>query len=458
MLLTIKTKHQPASDLGFLLHKHPEKVQSFDINSGKAHVFYPEMASVALVLDINPIDMVRNDNNWHLANYVNDRPYTATSMMSHAIAQVFSTAMNGVCNKKPELLAIKMDFEVLLSVVKVNGGLPLIHKLFEPLGYQIEATQHHLDAEFTDWGKSSYFNLKLKNTLKISELLSHLYILLPVLEGNKHYYVEKDEIQKLFAKGEGWLAQHPEKELITKRYLKNISALTRVAFAQLAEEGETVAEEEIIDEKAKIVEERKISLHQLRLETVFDQLKKSGANKVLDLGCGEGKLLKMLIKERQFKKILGVDISYKSLQIAKEKLFLEDASQQKQDRIQLLQTALTYKDKRLHGFEAAALVEVIEHINLDRLEALEKVVFGFAKPKTVIVTTPNSEYNSKYEFLEKDKFRHSDHRFEWTRAEFEHWASKVCENFAYTVSFFPIGYIDSEVGASSQMGVFEIVV
>lgn len=466
MLLTITTTHKPATDLGFLLHKHPDKFQSVNLSIGKAHIFYPDSSddktTVALLLDIDPIDMVRGARNlsgkgFSLGQYVNDRPYVASSFMSVALSKAFSTAMNGKCSNKPELVNVKMPFEVKISVLPApKGGEILIRKLFEPLGYEVKLQRHILDNKFKGWGDSKYFTAELSNTTTTKELLSHLYVLIPALDSDKHYFVSQNEIEKLLAKGKGWLETHPEKEQITRRYLINLDSLTRQALERLNE-----GEEPEIDEEAELTQEeikKKETLHQQRLGLVLEQLKNSKAETVLDLGCGEGKLLRMLLKEKQFSKIAGMDVSYNELTKAKDRMHWEEMAPKQKDRIELFQGALTYKDKRLEGFDAAAIVEVIEHLDENRLQSFERVVFEFAKPNTVVATTPNAEYNKLFENMEAGSMRHTDHRFEWTRTEFQDWAKKVAEKNNYKVEFLPVGQEEEKVGAPSQMGIFKLLV
>ena len=463
MLLQITTTHKPATDLGFLLHKHPDKFQSVDLSMGKAHIFYPESSedktTVALLLDIDSIDLVRGARNlagkeFSLGQYVNDRPYTASSFMSVAIAKAFSTAMNGKCKAKPELVETKMPCEVKISVLPApKGGETLVRKLFEPLGYQVQLQRHILDDRFTDWGYSKYFTLELSQTITIRELLSHLYVLIPALDNDKHYFVNQHEIDKLLEKGKGWLANHPAKEQITRRYLLNLKSLSRQALERLNPEEET---EEIEPEEDTETTKRKQTLNQQRLTLVLEQLKKSGAAKVIDLGCGEGKLLRMLLREKQFKEIAGMDVSYSELSKAKDRLHWDELAPKQKERITLFQGALTYKDKRLEGYDAAAIVEAIEHLDENRLPAFERVVFEFAQPKTIILTTPNREYNVMFENMKTGSLRHRDHRFEWTRAEFESWAKDVAARNNYQVEFLPVGEAEANIGAPTQMGIFTI--
>lgn len=462
MLLTITTTYKNATDLGFLLHKHPDKLQTIDLAVGKAHIFYPESSvektTVALLLDIDAIDMVRGVRNlsgkgFSLGQYVNDRPYVASSFMSVALSKAFSTAMNGKCKNKPELVDVEMPFKVKISVLPApKGGELLIRKLFEPLGYQLDVERHQLDEKFTEWGESKYYTVILTNTVRLQDLLSHLYVLIPALDNDKHYFVSQNEIDKLLEKGKGWLENHPEKEQITKRYLINLNSLSRQALERLNEGLETEDSEEEISQEVK---EKKETLHQQRLKLVLNKLKESGAKNVIDLGCGEGKLIRMMLKEKQFQNITGMDISYSELTKCKERLHWDEMAPRQKERIDLFQGALTYKDKRLEGFDAAAIVEVIEHMDENRLKSFERVVFEFAKPKSVILTTPNGEYNVMYENLDAGTMRHTDHRFEWTRQEFENWANQVAKNNNYTVQFSPIGEENEKVGAPSQMAIFE---
>jgi len=457
MLLTITTTHKPASDLSYLLHKHPSKLQQVEISAGRAHIFYPVVSeyrcSISLLLDIDPIGLVRRNtgpagNEFALEQYVNDRPYVASSFMSAAIAKAFSTAMNGRCKDKPELVSVPMPFEVQLAVLPVRGGERVLRQLFEPLGYTIELERHSIDPFFPDWGESRYYTVRLSNTITVQQLLSHLYVLIPVCDNDKHYWVGQQEVEKLLEKGKDWLSDHPAREMITMRYLKNQKSLANVALEiLLKDEGDEI-------EIEMEVPEQKTRVHDLRLQAVRDELLKTEAHTVVDLGCGEGKLLKLLLNEKQFHEILGMDISYRSLEIAKDKLKFDRMPPRQQKRIRLIQGSLLYRDKRIEGFDAAVLVEVIEHLDPARLAAMERVVFEFAKPGIIIITTPNAEYNVKFENYEDGQMRHSDHRFEWTRSEFQVWGNRIAEKYDYNVIYKSVGDEDPDVGALSQMGVF----
>ncbi|QDU58912.1 3' terminal RNA ribose 2'-O-methyltransferase Hen1 [Aeoliella mucimassa] len=472
MLLTISTTHAPATDLGFLLQKHPDRCQTFELAVGKAHVFYPEASTecctACLLLDIDPVELVRGRGNWKgglLDQYVNDRPYVASSLMSVAIAQVFRSALSGKAPQREELVDTPLPLTARLEVLPVRGTaqtspLELIEKLFAPLGYEIQATRHPLDEQFPEWGEGPYFTIELQHTIPLAKLLQHLYVLIPVFDNKKHYYIGSDEVDKLLTKGESWLADHPERATITRRYLTKRHSLVRQALARLVEEEATETDDDLTEtppsaETITPAEERELSLHDQRLGAVLAAIRSTGARRVLDLGCGEGKLLRELLADSQFTEILGMDVSVRALEIAHRRLKLDRLPDRQRDRIRLIHGALTYRDARLANFDAAALVEVIEHLDPPRLAALERVVFEHARPRAVVLTTPNREYNTMWESLPAGQMRHSDHRFEWTREEFETWARQLATRFGYQVRFLPVGPAEPEIGAPSQMAIFE---
>ena len=459
MLLTISTTHSPSTDLGFLLHKHPEKLQSFDVAFGQAHVFYPEASpercTVCLLLEIDSVGLVRRQysqsrDSFALAEYVNDRPYVASSFMSVAIAKVFGTALSGKCKDRPELVRTDIPLTVKLPSLPCRGGERLLRKLFEPLGYQVDANRYGLDTQFPEWGESRYYCVTLENTCRLSELLSHLYVLIPVLDDEKHYWVDDAEIEKLLKHGEGWLSEHPEQEQIVSRYLKHQRKLTQHVLSHFGDTGEE--ENGLIQEEQKI--EETIGLNELRLTKTVEVMKQSGAKRVLDLGCGEGKLLRKLMADKQFEEIVGMDVSHQSLKIAHQRLRLDRLPDKQKERITLMQGSLCYRDDRLQGYDAAAVIEVIEHLDITRLTYFERVLFEYTRPQIVVLTTPNVEYNVQFENLPVGRLRHKDHRFEWTREEFESWGSKICDRFGYSVKFYAVGETKENIGTPTQMAVF----
>ncbi|MCP2291950.1 3' terminal RNA ribose 2'-O-methyltransferase Hen1 [Nocardia amikacinitolerans] len=526
MLLTITCTRPegadwPATDLGFLLHKNPERVQAFEQSYGTAHVVYPEAdpatCTAALVLEVDPIRLVRGRSRgtpeFSLGQYVNDRPYAASSLLSVAIGAVFRTALHGQCKARPELALAALPLRIELPAVPCKGGAEAAERVFAPLGWSVSTTPLPLDPAFPEWGDSHYLRLALAGEMRLADALSHLYVLLPVLDGAKHYWMAADEVDKLIRAGGGWLAEHPERGWIARRYLARRQSLVRTALARLAEIDEADPDDlgavedyvdgaDTLDDGADALDDnaadaahvsnasdrralssgrtaitgtpdiaasageqgsgsdvdeaagRAPSLAVQRRRAVLDALGEVGAQRVLDLGCGEGALLRELLADKMFTEIVGVDVSMRALHIAKRKLRLDRMPERAARRLTLLQGALTYTDARLRGYDAAVLMEVIEHVDPPRLGALEHAVFATAAPGSVVVTTPNSEYNAAYETLPAGKFRHDDHRFEWTRAEFAAWATGVAQRNGYRVRLRPVGDEHPELGAPTQLALF----
>ncbi len=513
MLLTIRTDHEPATDLGYLLHKHPDRVQRFDQSYGTAHVFYPEArpdsCTAALLLEVDPQQLMRarrgkREADFALAQYVNDRPYAASSLFAVALGNVFRSALNGRCAARPELVATPIPLTLAIPAVPCRAGPDRVRQLFEPLGWDVTAEPVPLDPELPDWGDSGYLRLTLNGTQRLSAALSHLYVLLPVLDGTKHYWVSEDEVDKLLRAGganaptdgtddaaahgadtdgsteSGWLASHPERNYIVRRYLARRNHLARAAIARLAEVEDLAGADDDTDDNrvndptvedapepaasvagdtaisGRVVEgeERGPSLAEARLGAVVSVLRAEAAHRVLDVGCGSGKLVGRLLDDSSMELVTGVDVTASAITQAQRRLRLDRMPERQRNRLNLLVGSAVYRDNRFAGHDAAVLMEVIEHIDPERLAAMERVVFGHSAPRVVVVTTPNAEYNVRYEGLGEGRLRHGDHRFEWTRAQFHTWAQRVAEQFGYQTRYLPVGAEDPEVGPATQMGVF----
>jgi SAM-dependent methyltransferase len=500
MLLTITTTHRPATDLGYLLHKNPANVRTVGLGFGDAHVLYPEATdercTAALVLEVDPVALVRGKDRpdggpgggpgaFALAGYVNDRPYVASSFVSVALGKLFGTAMGGRSADRPELAATPLPLEVRVPVLPCRGGPDLLDRLFGPLGYEVAATPIALDPALPDWGPSGYVDAVIGGTVRLADLLTHLYVLLPVLDDDKHYWVGADEIDKLLARGGGWLPTHPERDLIVRRYLRHRRHLADDALARLVDPGDaadadtgdaTDADADGAEAGADRAEagadgagaepgrvtpapagdeaavEAPLRLNDRRVAAVVAALTGAGARRVVDVGCGDGRLVAALLAEPTITEVVGTDVSPRALSAAARRLHLDELSDRQAARLTLVRSSATYRDRRLAGYDAMALVEVVEHVDRDRLPALERAVFGAARPTTVVVTTPNAEHNVRFG-LPPGTFRHRDHRFEWTRAEFHAWAGSVAAAYGYAVRYHPVGDDDAEVGPPTQMAV-----
>lgn len=482
MLVTLAATASPgtlddATDLGYLLHKHPDRAQTFDLPVGRAHVFYPEATAerceVALLLEVDPVGIVRNKrfggaDSFALAQYVNDRPYAASSMVAVALGKVFATAMAGRCDARPGLVDAEIPLDVHVPSLPCRGGADLARRLFEPLGWHATVVAEPLDPTVPTWGVSRYVDLRLRGTRRLADALAQLYVLLPVLDDTKHYWVSTDEVDKLVRAGGGWLTDHPERDQILRRYLAHQRRYVEDATARLAaldgdvppdEAPGVVVPDGVTSPGAEDAPEPPLARQ--RADAVLAALHDAGARTVVDLGCGEGALLRRLAADRTFTRVLGTDVSARELERAAVRLRLDDASDAERERVRLVQSSLTYTDARVAGFDAAVLMEVVEHVDPSRLDALAHAVLGHARPRTVVLTTPNAEYNVHYPNLlpvpsgatgtTTDGVRHPDHRFEWTRGELRAWADAAAGRFGYTAEYRDVGPVAPGVGAPTQM-------
>lgn len=434
-------------------------------------MIYPEATTerctAAVLLEVDPIALVRStrgkgNEGFTLGQYVNDRPYAASSLLSVALGKLFRTAMNGRCDARPELAARAIPLEIHVPALPCRGGSALAERLFAPLGWTVDARPVPLDPEIPEWGDSRYVDLRLTGEVRLADALNHLYVLLPVLDDAKHYWVGSDEVEKLIRAGEGWLAAHPDKQLISHRYLAHRRSLTDTALERLTEvDGEVLEDEpeaEVGDDLpvSGPAPAKPLSLAAQRRATVLEVLREIGGRRVGDLGCGEGVLVRELLKDGRYDQVVATDVSARALGFAERRLRVADMSDRQRERLRLFQSSVTYADARLAGLDAAVLMEVVEHVDPPRLPALAQAVFGSARPGAVVVTTPNSEHNVRFPTLPAGKLRHPDHRFEWTRTEFQDWAHGVCRAYGYEVEFQPVGPDDPEVGPPTQLALFKL--
>jgi len=516
VLLTVSTTMRPATDLGYLLHKHPDRAQRFETAAGMAHVFYPEAtevrATAALLLDIDPVGLVRGGGRGKGsrrgsgtqagadagAQYVDDRPYAASSLLAVAMAAVFSTAMAGICKARPELAETAIPLEIHIPALPCRGGgAGLVERLFGPLGWAVRAESVPLDEQFPEWGVAAHHDVTLAGMARLADALTQVYVLLPVLDDGKHYFVGRDEVDKLVREGARWLPEHPERHLIARRYLAHRGSLATSALSRLAaaddlpddrlasafEPGLVAPEDDPADLSEERSEEQSAadvepepepepepalgpapgrtgeagtpSLGRLRREAIVEVLRAVGAARVADLGCGDGKLVAALLADPAFTEVVAADVSHRALELTARRLHLDRMPERTRARLRLIASSLTYRDTRLAGLDAAVLSEVVEHVDPPRLPALAEVVLGQARPRFVVVTTPNVEYNVRYPGLPPGSLRHRDHRFEWTRAEFAAWVDGLVAAYPYTARLGTVGQADAQVGAPTQLVVLE---
>ena len=453
MLLTITTTAPDATDLGYLVHKHPDRLHERDVGFGTARVFFPEAeanrCTMALAVEVDAVGPARGS--LRSEGYVTDRPYVAGSLLSVAITRTLGSALAGQSADRPDRVDEAMPLVAMLAAVHAPGGEGAIRKAFEPLGYAVAIEWSEGEAGVAP----TVARVTLRSERTVRDLLRHLFILVPVVDGSKHYYVGVDEVDKLLRHGEGWLAEHPERDWVVHRYLRFRKALARKALSFL------VADSRERDEVAEAEEtqlEQPVRLNDQRQDAVLAALRDPNREirSVIDLGCGEGKLVASLARDGRFERILGVDVSAASLEWAEARVDRLNLTETRRRRVALTLGSVVYRDDRFRGFDAATLVEVIEHVDPTRLTSLEAAVFGHARPARVIVTTPNADYNPTWPALPAGQFRHRDHRFEWTRVEFLAWVERVARAFGYSCRIEPIGPVDPALGPPTQMALFDL--
>lgn len=459
MFLSIATTHAPATDLGFLLHKHPDRLHEAPLSFGRAVMAYPRAdeaaAEFVLALDIDPVALVRGRGE-AIAQYVNDRPYAASSFLSVAIAKALGTALNGRCKQRPELVETAIPLTATVAPLPLRGDPGFVRRLFEPLGWTTT-----LDAS----DGAGYGTLHLAGTQRLADLLTHIYVLVPVLDRAKHYWVGPDEVDKLLARGGEWLAHHPERERIVHVYLKGRRGYVADVLERLADsvadpdadleagsEADAMpdpATEEPASADPEGTVERPQRLWERRYDAVLAVLHKNDCANVADIGCAEGKLTARLARDKTVRAVLAIDASSRALEYARARL--DRLPETVRNKVQLAHGALGYRDRRLDGIDAALLIEVIEHLDPERIPLATRALFA-SRPRLVVMTTPNREHNTLYG-LDEGALRHPDHRFEWTRGEFEAWSRALAETHGYAAEFRPVGDVDPEHGPPTQMAV-----
>ena len=417
-------------------------------------------------------------------------------MLAVALGKVFRTAMTGRCDARPDLAARALPLEIGIPALPCRGGADLAHRLLRPLGWEVQARRLPLDPELPEWGDSRYLTVRLTGQVRLADALSHLYVLLPVLDDTKHYWVNDGRDRQAAPGGRGLAgrapragphhpplpgpsaAAHRERGGAPGRGgrrgtggagqrgagppgRRGTEAPGDAAPGTRAVTGRAAGTPP--GGRVRHLAPPRSPLAQQRRDAVLAAAPccghrccatPGGRRAVADLGCGEGSLVALLLREPSVARVLGVNVSHRALERTAQRLHLDTMPERQRDRVDLLQSSLTYADARLAGLDAAVLMEVIEHVDPPRLGALEQTVFGAASPGTVVVTTPNAEHNVRYTDLRPGGMRHPDHRFEWTRPEFRDWAAGVAGRRGYQVRFLPVGPDDPEVGPPTQLAVF----
>jgi 3' terminal RNA ribose 2'-O-methyltransferase Hen1 len=444
MQLTIKATGNNAEVISYLLAKNPNNLYERRNNGHFVRMFYNkfshEEVEVTLFVTPDPIGLARNSSEtYDITSYINDREFVVSSIFCSFIRSSLGTALNG---KPKEEYAAWVDhaFNIEFSFGPVASDLSdqQIIELFNPLGYEVKISYGEANYQMDIKNKSTARFIVLKGLTTLQNGLRQLFVLIPVLDNYKHYYIDEKEIEKIERYGEGWLDTHPQRETIFRRALR---------FKELYR---SVEKDTGTNQKGKVLE-NKVRLNDLRYEKIVDCINNlNNKESIVDFGSGEGKLSVRLGFVKGVREILAVEPSeYATLKAIKRFEELKD----KEDFIQPtpIMGSLFYYDERLKSKDIMVLCEVIEHIDEYRLPKIMATIFREYKPKTLIITTPNKEYNQVYDMGKE--YRHPDHRFEWTREEFHEWC--IGQNPGnYELTFDGIGEEHQSFGFPTQLCLF----
>jgi 3' terminal RNA ribose 2'-O-methyltransferase Hen1 len=453
LLLSLSVSGEHAPDLGFILYKHPDRVFEKSTPKNRITGFFAEnsagRAEFCLTVEVDQVERVRGVN-WDrgIASYVEPMPFLAASHMSQALSSALGSAMNGVLASKDPIVDARVKevgvkpLPITIKVGAVRCSPYMITRLFEELGWTVMVESHGLDVpNVSEEDDRPLHVFTLTGAATVSDALTQLYVLLPVLDPSRHYFYDESEVRKLFDKGGEWLKNHSARDLIISRYLsksKELREYARQLFGRFQEKkdiDELIAETE--DAMGEWEDPDDNSPHQQRHSRIVGDIAEWRARTVIDLGCGEGKLLERLVRIAPDMRVVGIEPSAREIERARKKLS-NNPGKNLDPRVEFVHGSAMYGDERFKGFDAAVLSEVIEHVDEERLSLLARSVFGIMAPRRVIITTPNGDYNKVFGFF-PGEFRHADHRFEWTMTECRAWVDGVTATYDYEAEITPVG-------------------
>lgn len=453
MQLAIKATGEGAKMLSFLLSKNPQNLYDRMEKGYRVRltytVFSDSEVEALIFVTPDPVELVKNSpDTYEITQYINDREFVVSSIFCSNTRSALGTALNG--RPKEEYLDwAKHAFQLTIGFGPVATDLPdaAIKNLFEPLGYQTEIERGRADYNFQFKERSSARFINLQSKVTLQNALQHLFVLIPVLDDYRHYFIDEREIEKLERYGEGWLADHPLKELIIKRTLRFRELIDQMVLNS----HQTELINEAVTPEPNISSQPVVRLNKLRYQRLVKIIEDLAAREsIVDFGAGEGKLSVRLGFIPGVKEILAVEPTEKE-QLRALKRFSE--ASRKDDFIAPTPVwgSLFYYDEQLCGKDVMILSEVIEHIDESRLPRVMDTILGSYKPQVLLITTPNAEYNPVYQM--EEGIRHKDHRFEWSRAEFAEWTYCLARNYAYEVQIDGIGEEAEGYGHPSQLAI-----
>ncbi|MGE6488602.1 3' terminal RNA ribose 2'-O-methyltransferase Hen1 [Paenisporosarcina sp. NPDC076898] len=444
MQLSIQASGDNVQAISYLLSKNPNNLYERNHKGHLVRLFYSKFTETELEVTIfvtpDPIELVKNNSNsYDITHYINDREFAVSSIFCSFIRSALGTALNGQ-PKEEHLMWVNHPFSFNFEFGPVVSSLSdeKLMNLFEPIGYEVTINRPEIEYSFPIKTKSSARYLSIKGMKTLQEGLRHLFVLIPVIDNYKHYFIDEKEIEKLERYGEGWLDQHPLRDLIYRQALR---------FKEIY----SLVENSSKDEK-KVEPVKKVRLNELRYEKIVNTVSQMKPRSVIDFGSGEGKLSVQLGFVEGITEILAVEPSEAASLKALER-FNKVKNKEKFVIPELLWGSLFYYDERLKDKDVIILCEVIEHIDETRLPKAMDTLLDDYQPPALIITTPNREYNELYDM--EEHLRHNDHRFEWTRAEFRQWCTERNHSNDYELQFDGIGEEHASHGFPTQMCIFK---
>ena len=441
MQLTIKATGENVKVISHLLAKNPNNIYERKNKGHFIRLFYSTFTETELDVTIfvtpDPLALIKHTSNaYDIVHYINDREFAVSSIFTSLIRSALGTALNGQ-PKEEYAKWVDTPFMFQFSFGPVVSSLSdaEIQGLFEPLGYQVDIEYGETDYSFQLKAKSTARFLTISGAVTLQKALQQLFVLIPVMDNYKHYFIDESEVEKIQRYGEGWLDTHPEREFIIRK------ALRFKEIYSLMKENTEIEEEEKIPKSPR--------LNELRYDKIIETINDLPTKKsVVDFGSGEGKLAACLGFVVGVQEILAVEPSERET-LKAVKRFEKIRSKEEFVEPTTMWGSLFYYDERLENKDVIILCEVIEHIDEERLGKAMHLIVNNYKPQALIITTPNQEYNAVYDMT--DAKRHLDHRFEWTREEFE----KSCEDWNhlgnYNLEFEGIGEAHEVYGHPTQM-------
>ncbi|WP_310831561.1 3' terminal RNA ribose 2'-O-methyltransferase Hen1 [Paenibacillus pedocola] len=472
MHLIIRATGTGAGMLSHLLAKNPNNLYDRTEKEARVRIVFTvsseEETEAVIYVTPDPIELVKGDSSAHndITQYINDREFVTSSLFCSYIRPALGTALNGK-PKEAYMPWVGKPLKLELTFGPVASNLPdrTLEELFTALGYEVQLERGDAEYSFALKTRSSARYIKLAGEQTLQTALQQLFVLIPALDDYKHYYISDDEVDKIRRYGAGWLEEHPQRSLILKRTLRFAGAIKQYE-AMAAKEKRSTAENSVDSEDVpaavtvsgesavtEMQEEPKIRLNDLRYAAIAAAVEELYAKAtIVDFGSGEGKLSAKLSSVPGVREIKAVEPSAASQLRAMDR-FAKLADKPGIIVPDPVTGSLFYFDESLRGKDVMILCEVIEHIDEYRLARVMENIFAEYAPKTLIVTTPNKDYNAVYE-MEQEELRHGDHRFEWGRKAFSVWCARWTETFDYTAELTGIGEGSVEFGYPTQMAIF----